>query len=77
MGTLTKKERDALEDVFLSIHTSSDKSKKLKEFLNLLSLYIRKFNFKNQLKVVNKGLKETKLSQFSLKSAQKKKNLSK
>ena len=30
MGVLTKNERDGLEDVFLSIHTSTDKYKKLR-----------------------------------------------
>jgi len=76
MGALTKKERDGLEDVFLSIQ-SRNRYEKIK---NLSTLVISKpihINFKKLLKQANYGLKETKLSHFLLKFAKKKKNLSK
>ena len=76
MGTLTKKEREGLEDVFLSIQ-SIGKYEKLK---NLSILIISKpvaLNFKKLVKQAKFGLKETKISQFLLKNVKKKKNLSK
>jgi len=76
MGALTKKERDGLEDVFLSIQ-NTNKYEKIK---NISTLIISKpliINFKKLSKVANYGLKETKLSHFLLKFAKKKKNLSK
>ena len=36
MSTLTKQEKDALEDVFLSIHTGNNKYKKLKELSSFI-----------------------------------------
>ena len=77
MSALTKKERDGLEDVFLSIHSNSDKYTKLKE----LSLFIIHHNppiyFTKLLKQAKYGLKEAKISNFIAKLTKKKKNLSK
>jgi len=76
MGALTKKERDALDDVFLSIQ-STNRYEKIK---NLSALIISKpisINFKKLVKQAKYGLKETKISHFLLKFSKKKKNLSK
>ena len=76
MGALTKKERDGLDDVFLSIQST----KKYEKIKNLSTLIISKsftINFKKLLKQANYGLKETKLSHFLLNFGKKKKNLSK
>ncbi len=77
MGVLTKKERDGLEDVFLSIHSNSDKYDKIKE----LSLFIIHNNppiyFAKLLKQAKYGLKEAKISNFIANLTKKKKNLSK
>jgi len=62
MGALTKKEREGLDEVFLSIHSS--KTHYGKNFLKLF----------NRAKL---GLKETKLSYFFRQYRKKKKNLSK
>jgi len=77
MGVLTKNERDGLEDVFLSIHTSTDKYKKIKDLSALIMTHETTLNFKKLLKQAKYGLKETKISQFLLKYSKKKKNLSK
>ena len=77
MGVLTKNERDGLEDVFLSIHTSTDKYKKIKDLSALIMTHKTALNFKKLLKQAKYGLKETKISQFLLKNTKKKKNLSK
>ena len=77
MGVLTKNERDGLEDVFLSIHTSTDKYKKIKDLSALIMTHKTTLNFKKLLKQAKYGLKETKISRFLLKYSKKKKNLSK
>lgn len=77
MGVLTKNERDGLEDVFLSIHKSTDKYKKIKDLSALIMTHKTTLNFKKLLKQAKYGLKETKMSQFLLKYSKKKKNLSK
>jgi len=77
MGVLTKNERDGLEDVFLSIHTSTKKYKKLKDLSTLIMSHNTTLNFKKLLKQAKYGLKETKFSDFLLKYTKKKKNLSK
>lgn len=76
MGTLTKQEREALEDVFLSIH-STDKFKKLRILSTLIIPTPRTVNFRKLLKQPKYGLNETKLSHFLLNLTKKKKNLSK
>jgi len=77
MGVLTKNERDGLEDVFLSIHNSTNKYKRIKDLSTLIMKHETTLNFKKLLKQANYGLKETKISQFLLKVSKKKKNLSK
>ena len=77
MGVLTKNERDGLEDVFLSIHTSTDKYKKIKNLSTLIMSHKNALNFKKLFKQAKYGLKETKFSDFLLKYTKKKKNLSK
>ena len=79
MSTLTKQERDGLEEIFMSIHTNSNNNKysKLKGISSLImskniSLKTSKF-----LKMAKTGLKESKLSQFLTHFTKKKKNLSK
>ncbi len=77
MSTLTKRERDGLEDVFLSIHSNGDKYKKLK---NISSLILhRNFHIYSHrlLKRGKIGLKRSKLSLFFINLGKKKKNLSK
>ena len=76
MGALTKKERDGLEDVFISIHSVS-KYEKLKNLSILIISKPTTLNFKKLVKQAKIGLKETKISHFLLKFAKKKKNLSK
>jgi len=76
MGALTKKERDALDDVFLSIYSTN----KYAKFKTISFLLIRKsliVNSKKLLKQAKYGLKETKKSQYLLIFSKKKKNLSK
>lgn len=77
MGTLTKKERDGLDDVFLSIHTHQERYQKLRELSLLLISHNKDFNIKRLLKVAKYGLKEAKFSNFIFNLSKKKKNLSK
>ena len=77
MGALTKNERDALEDVFLSIHSHTDKYRKLKEISKLIMIKNRKLNLKKLVKRAKYGLKETKFINLLKKIIKKKKNLSK
>ena len=77
MSALTKNERDGLEDVFLSIHSHTDKYKKLKELLPVIMIKNNYINPKTLLKRARSGLKETKLLIFLLKLSKKKKYLSK
>ena len=76
MGALTKKERDGLEDVFMSIHSVS-KYEKLKDLSTLIISKPTTSNFKKLVKQAKTGLKETNISHFFLNFAKKKKNLSK
>ena len=73
MSALTKNERDGLEDVFLSIHSHTDKYQKIKEISTLIMNHQTTFDFKSLLKRARYGLK----SSFIVKYAKKKKNLSK
>ncbi len=77
MSTLTKNERDGLEDVFMSIHTQSDKYKKLKEISSLILSKQSLLSTTKLLKQAGQGLKETNFSQLLLDFYKKKKNLSK
>jgi len=77
MSTLTKQERDGLEDIFLSIQTNGNKYTKLRN-ISLFSVSKNiSLNTIKFLKVANIGLKESKLSQFIAIFSKKKKNLSK
>ena len=77
MSALTKKERDGLEDVFLSIHSHGDKYRKIKEISSLIMNHDSSINFSNLLKRAKYRLKETKVSHFLVNLSKKKKNLSK
>ncbi len=77
MSALTKQERDALEDIFLSIGNSSSKYSKLKEFSSLILSKNISLNTSRFLRMAKIGLKESKLSQFVTLFSKKKKNLSK
>jgi hypothetical protein len=77
MGVLTKKERDGLEDVFLSIHSHNDDYKRLKTISALIMLKTTEFSMNDLLKHAKYRLKETKLSLFLSNYPKKKKNLSK
>ncbi len=77
MSALTKKERDGLEDVFLSIHSHNEKYQKIKEISSLIINNNTTINFSNLLKRAKYGLKETKISHFLAYLSKKKKNLSK
>ena len=77
MSTLTKNEREGLEDVFLSIHTNRNKYMKLKQISSLIMSHSATINALALLKQAKQGLKETKISHYLLNSSKKKKNLSK
>lgn len=77
MSTLTKNERDGLEEVFLSIHTKQNKFQKMKELSALIMSRKNTFSMAKLLKVAKYGIKEGKFSQFYAFLDQKKKNLSK
>ena len=50
MSALTKKERDGLEDVFISIHSHNEKYQKIKEISSLIINNNTTINFSNLLK---------------------------
>jgi len=77
MGALTKKERESLEDVFLSIQSHSDKYNRLKELSSLIMIKNTHINPLTLLKRARNRVKETKLLTFLLKLSKKKKSLSK
>ncbi|MDF1878522.1 hypothetical protein JHD46_02580 [Sulfurimonas sp. SAG-AH-194-C20] len=77
MSALTTNERDGLDEVFLSIHSHTDKYKKIKEISILIMSHTPKLNIKKLIKVAKYGLNETKKSRFILNFTKKKKNLSK
>ena len=68
MGVLTTNERDALEDVFLSIHSKKKTSSIIKQSGK---------NVLNSFKVAKTGVKNTKFYKFIRIFYKKKKNLSK
>lgn len=73
MSTLTKQERDGLEDVFLSIHTGK-RTGGLSSFI--IASYINSA-FQKVVKHTKLGLKKRKKLQFLLYFGKKKKHLSK
>jgi len=76
MSTLTQNEREGLDDVFLSIHTQTQRYEKFKVLASLITKYNSTFHPAKLLKQAKYGLKETNLSQFIAKLHKKKKNLS-
>ena len=72
MSTLTQNERDGLDDVFLSIHTPTDRYKKFKELSSLVMEHEGSYNLLKLIKQAKYGLKETKLSQYFLNLSKKK-----
>ena len=68
MGMLTSNERDALEDVFMSIHSKKSLVNIIKQYIHLL---------KNFTKVAKLGTKIDKFNKFLHIFLKKKKNLSK
>lgn len=77
MGTLTKNERDGLEDVFLSIHTNKKRYEKMKGISTLIISHGNSFNMLKLLIQAKNSLKETKISHFVDYLSKKKKKLSK
>lgn len=77
MGTLTKQERDGLEDVFLSIHTHDDRYKKMRELSSLIIASNISSAASKLLKRAKIGLKKGKTSYFLSFFDKKKKSLSK
>ncbi len=77
MSTLTKRERDGLEDVFLSIHSNADKYKKLKHYSSIMMQRGKEISRGTLFKRAKFGLRSSKLSLFLIKLGKKKKNLSK
>ena len=77
MSALTKKERDGLDDVFLSIHSHVDKYQKIKELSSFIIHHNPPIFFVKLLKQAKYGLKKAKISRFLPKTGKKKKNLSK
>ncbi len=77
MSTLTKDERNGLEDVFLSIHTNKAKYHRLKKLVTLSLLN----EIKQQYEIIIKETKYkptlVKFSKFFTKTEKKKKYLSK
>lgn len=77
MGALTKKERDGLEDIFLSLKNHTNRYERFKELSLLLMPHNPTFNIKKLYKQAKYGLKETRASNFLLDLIKKKKKLSK
>ncbi|MCD6173267.1 MAG: hypothetical protein J7J96_05665 [Sulfurimonas sp.] len=77
MSTLSKSERDGLEDIFLSIHSNQNKYQKIKNISTLIISKKNNFSIPKLLKQAKDGLKETKITHFMTFFDKKKKNLSK
>jgi phosphoribosyl-AMP cyclohydrolase len=77
MSTLTKNERDGLEEVFLSIQTNKQRYEKMKEISSLIVSRSNSFNMLKLLIQAKNSLKETKISHFVDYLSKKKKKLSK
>ncbi len=77
MSTLSKNERDGLEDVFSSIHSNRDRYEKIKELSALIISKKNDFSIRKLLKVAKYGTLENRFSNFFSFIDQKKKNLSK
>ena len=77
MNTLTKSERDGLDDVFLSIQVNHSKLEKIKEISTLIISMKSKISIHKLYQQAKYGIKGTKFSHFIDFSHKKKKNLSK
>lgn len=77
MSTLTQKERDGLDEVFLSINSSNDNYKHLKELSKLIISKKNDFSMTKFFKRPKYRIKQTKFSHFLSFISKKKKNLSK
>ncbi|MGE4420384.1 MAG: hypothetical protein AB7D38_11225 [Sulfurimonas sp.] len=77
MSTLTRQEKDALEDVFLSIHTGKNKYEKLKELSSFIIANDISSVVSKLLKRAKFGLKKKKNMNFFSFLDKKKKYLSK
>ena len=77
MSTLTKQERDGLEEVFLSIHARDGKYEKMKELSSLIIASKISSAAAKLLKRAKFGLKRGKTSYFLSFFDKKKKSLSK
>lgn len=77
MSTLTKQEKDALEDVFLSIHTGKNRYKKIRELSSFIIASDISSVVSKLLKRAKFGLKKRKSSHFLSFLDKKKKSLSK
>ena len=77
MSALTKSERDGLDDVFLSIHSSNNSYNIFKELLTFIISKKKKFSIQKLLKQANYGIKQRSFSHFLSFNTKKKKNLSK
>ncbi len=77
MSTLTKSERDGLEDVFMSIHSNREKYKKIKELSSFVINNEISLSLSKLLKHAKLGLKKSKSSNFFTFFDKKKKSLSK
>ncbi len=77
MSTLTNKEKDALEDVFLSISTKGNKYKKIDNLLSIIIASEISTIVSKVLKRAKIGLKKKKTLNFLSHLSKKKKYLSK
>ena len=77
MSTLTKSERDGLEDVFMSLHSNTKKYKKIKELSSFIINSEISLSLSKLLKHAKLGLKKSKSSNFFTFFDKKKKSLSK
>ncbi|MCK4737113.1 MAG: hypothetical protein KAT10_01030 [Sulfurimonas sp.] len=77
MSALTNRERDGLEDVFLSIHSNDNKYKKFKDLSSLIIASEISGVLSKLLKRAKFGLKKSKTSKILSYFDKKKKSLSK
>ena len=77
MSALTQKERDGLDDVFLSINSGNDKYKYTRELLTLVISKKGDFSMTKLFKQAKYGVKQSSFSHFLAFITKKKKNLSK
>ena len=77
MSALTKNERDGLDEVFRSIHTSGEKYSKFRDLASLIFSHETHINFSKLIKQAKYTLKKGKFPYFLGDISKKKKNLSK